>query len=188
MIQKTLQSHIDIIKQMSNLTPDIRKIVDAILRSLGKGGKVIWMGNGGSAADSQHLAAEFVGRFVLERRGLPSIALTTDTSIMTAVGNDYGFDNVFYRQIEALCGPNDVVVGITTSGNSENIIHAIKLSNEIGAFTIGFTGESGGKIGDLARVCLKVSSSVTARIQEAHILVGHIICDIVETEWVKRNQ
>lgn len=148
--------------------------------TLARGGKILWMGNGGSAADSQHLAAEFVGRYVKERRGLPSIALTTDTSILTSVGNDYGYDYVFARQIEALCTDKDLVVGISTSGNSSNVLRAMEAAKAIGATTVGWTGEGGGKLASICDMMLAIPSKVTARIQEAHILIGHILCELID--------
>lgn len=144
------------------------------------------MGNGGSAADSQHLAAELVGRYKRERRGLASLALTTDTSALTAVGNDYGYDRVFARQIEALCTAKDAVVGISTSGNSANVLEGVRKANELGAFTLGLAGGSGGKLAELADKCLTVPSRSTARVQEAHILIGHILCDWLEEQSVTR--
>jgi D-sedoheptulose 7-phosphate isomerase len=142
------------------------------------------MGNGGSAADSQHLAAELVGRYTRERQGLPSIALTTDTSILTAVANDYGYEQIFARQIDAHCRPGDVVIGISTSGNSPNVLRALELANERGAVTIGMTGGDGGALRPLVRHCLVVPSRNTARIQEGHILIGHLLCDWVEADLV----
>ena len=146
------------------------------------GGKILLMGNGGSAADSQHIAAEIVGRFKKERKGMPAIALTTDTSILTSVGNDYGYDYIFSRQIEALCRPADLVIGITTSGNSANVVNAMQAAKEIGAFTVGLTGGTGGKLTDICDHNLIMPSSVTARIQEAHIFVGHCLCEILESD------
>lgn len=146
------------------------------------GSKVLWCGNGGSAADSQHLAAELMGRFRRERRGLPSIALTTDTSILTAIGNDYGYENVFKRQVEALCQPGDILVGISTSGNSKNVCAALEVAHQLGAFTVAFTGEGGGAMAKLAEATLCVPSKDTARIQECHILCGHMLCDWVEID------
>ncbi|HEV2213994.1 MAG TPA: D-sedoheptulose 7-phosphate isomerase, partial [Terracidiphilus sp.] len=149
-------------------------------RAVLAGKKVLWCGNGGSAADSQHLAAELMGRFRRERRGLASVALTTDTSILTAIGNDYGYDRVFARQVEALCNPGDVLVGISTSGNSRNVCAAVETAKSIGAYTVAFTGESGGKLASLADIILRMPSSDTARIQEGHILCGHMLCDWIE--------
>jgi D-sedoheptulose 7-phosphate isomerase len=140
------------------------------------------MGNGGSAADSQHLAAEFVGRFQKERRGLAAVALTTDTSILTAVGNDYGFETIFSRQVEALAKAGDVVVGLSTSGNSPNVIKALQAAKTAGAVAVGMTGRSGGKMASLCDLCIKVPADVTARVQEVHALIGHIACQLVDEE------
>ncbi|MBS3909157.1 MAG: D-sedoheptulose 7-phosphate isomerase [Actinobacteria bacterium] len=158
----------------------IMEIAKKIIECYQVGGKVIFMGNGGSAADSQHLACEFVSKFQMERRALQSIALSVNTSILTAIGNDYDFDRVFARQIEAWARPEDVVVGISTSGNSSNVVAAIEKAKEIGAVTVAFTGEGGGKLAPMVDICFKTPSVSTPRIQEAHITVGHIICDIVE--------
>ena len=151
-------------------------ITDAYL----KGKKTLLAGNGGSAADAQHIAGEFVSRFYFDRPGIPSIALTTDTSILTAIGNDYGYDKIFERQVQAQGIAGDVFIGISTSGNSENIINALKICNEKEIFSIGMTGATGGKMEELCNICIKVPSANTPRIQEAHILIGHIICSIVE--------
>lgn len=144
------------------------------------GNKILFFGNGGSAADSQHLAAEIVGRYKKERKGLPSIALTTDTSILTAVGNDYGFDVIFERQIEALCMPGDVAIGISTSGNSPNVIKGLMKAHDMGATTIAFSGKQGGKVVDIAHYSFVVPSYDTARIQECHITLGHTLCEIID--------
>jgi D-sedoheptulose 7-phosphate isomerase len=144
------------------------------------GNKILFFGNGGSAADSQHLAAEIVGRYKKERKGLPSIALTTDTSILTAVGNDYGFDVIFERQIEALCMPGDVAIGISTSGNSPNVIKGLMKAQDLGATTIAFSGKQGGKVVDIAHYSFVVPSYDTARIQECHITLGHTLCEIID--------
>jgi len=141
---------------------------------------IYFLGNGGSAADCQHLAAELVGRFKKERRGLPAVALTTDTSILTAIGNDYGFEEIFARQVEALVKPGDLVVGISTSGDSPNVVKAIQLAKEKGALAVGLTGRRGGKLVDVCDLCIKVPSDVTARIQEVHILIGHIVCEMID--------
>ena len=145
------------------------------------GGKILIMGNGGSAADSQHIAAEIVGRYKKERKGMPAIALTTDTSILTSVGNDYGYDYIFARQVEALCRPEDLVIGITTSGNSANVVRGMEAAKEAGAVTVGLTGGSGGKLNAICDYNLVMPSAVTARIQEAHIFVGHSLCEILES-------
>jgi len=151
-----------------------------IANALKEGNKVLLFGNGGSAADAQHIAAEIVGRFKKERRGLPAIALTTDTSILTAVGNDYGFESIFERQIEALCTPGDIAIGISTSGNSPNVIRGLKRAHDLGATTIALTGRNGGKVVEIAHYSFVVPSYDTARIQECHITIGHVICEIVE--------
>jgi D-sedoheptulose 7-phosphate isomerase len=144
------------------------------------GNKILLFGNGGSAADAQHIAAEIVGRFKKERTALPAIALTTDTSILTAVGNDYGFETIFERQIEALCTPGDVAVGISTSGNSENVLRAIKKAHDLGATTVAFTGRNGGKLAEVAHYSFVVPSYETPRIQECHITLGHVLCEIID--------
>ncbi len=145
-----------------------------------QGNKILWCGNGGSAAEAQHLAAELVGRFRSERRALPSIALTADTSVLTAIANDCGFAEVFDRQLEALCAPGDVVVGISTSGKSRNVCAALQRARELGAFTVAMTGETGGHLASYSDVCLRVASTDTARIQEGHLLLGHILCEWIE--------
>lgn len=151
-------------------------LIDALLNNK----KILLLGNGGSAADAQHIAAELVGRFNTERRALPAIALTTDTSILTALANDYGYDTVFSRQIAALSNTGDVVIGISTSGKSANILKGIEVAKGIGCKTVGLTGKDGGDLAKLADVCLIVASNETSRIQEAHITIGHILCGLVE--------
>jgi D-sedoheptulose 7-phosphate isomerase len=145
-----------------------------------QGRKVLLMGNGGSAADAQHIAGEFVGRFVLERKGLPAIALTTDTSILTAVSNDYGFEEIFSQQVEVLADEGDVVVGISTSGNSPNVLKAISVAKAKGAKTVGLCGGDGGKLGQLVDLPVVIPVQNTQRIQEGHITIGHIVCKLVE--------
>ena len=159
---------------------DIQKAIDLISDAIKSGKKVLLMGNGGSAADTQHIAGELVGRFKKERKAIPAISLSTDTSILTAIGNDYGFEKVFERQIEALGNKGDVVIGISTSGNSENIYRAMKLAKKMGLTTIGLLGNDGGKIKNLSDIALVVPSKNTPRIQETHITIGHIICEGVE--------
>ena len=151
--------------------------------SLKQGGKILIFGNGGSAADAQHIAAELVGRYKLERKGLSAIALSTDTSSLTAIANDYGYEHVFDRQIEALANPEDVAIGISTSGNSSNVINALQLAKNIGCKSIGLSGKSGGNMNNLCDVILVIRSKDTARIQEMHILLGHIICHLIELEF-----
>ena len=158
----------------------IIEITDLITGCLKKNGKVILFGNGGSASDSQHIAAEFVGRFKKDRNALAAIALTTNTSILTALANDYGYELVFARQIEALGKKNDVAIGISTSGKAKNVVLGIKQAKKMGLKTIALTGTDGGELTKLTDISLIVPSSVTARIQEAHITVGHIVCELVE--------
>lgn len=181
-VEAAIQEHVQIASSLNGLADAVGRLGSEISSRLRKGSKIFWMGNGGSAADSQHLAAEIVGRFVKERKGLPSIALTTDTSILTAIGNDYGYEHIFRRQIEALCRPGDLVVGISTSGNSPNVVLAIETAKEIGAYTVGFTGEAGGRLAELCDVTLRMPSQKTARIQECHILVGHILCECIDAD------
>jgi D-sedoheptulose 7-phosphate isomerase len=181
-IRTQLAEHQSVIAQLDALVPLIAQAAERMRLCLEQGGKILLMGNGGSAADSQHIAAEIVGRYKKERRGLPSIALTTDTSILTSVGNDYGFNFIFSRQVEALCVEKDVVVGLSTSGNSANVVAGIEKAREIGAYTVGMTGAKGGKLAELCDLNLAMPSTDTPRIQEAHITVGHILCDLIEAD------
>ena len=178
--QRAVAEHIAVIQAISVQQAVLERIAGEMTRAILEGEKVLWCGNGGSAADSQHLAAELMGRFRRERRGLPSIALTTDTSILTAIGNDFGYEKVFQRQVEALCAKGDVVVGISTSGNSKNVCAALETARQIGAFTVALTGEGGGHLVKIADATLRIPSNDTARIQEGHILCGHMLCDWVE--------
>jgi len=150
---------------------------------LKKGRKILICGNGGSAADAQHIAAELTGRYKIERKGLPAIALTTDTSALTAIGNDYGYEHVFSRQVEALARKGDLLIGISTSGNSRNVIYALQKAKEIGCRTIGFSGKGGGKMNDVCDLNIIVPSDDTARIQEMHIMIGHILCQLIDNEY-----
>ncbi len=161
---------------------EIQSLVESIIAAYKTGGKVVLFGNGGSAADAQHLACELVGQFRLKRQAFPAIALTTNTSTLTAVANDYGYEMVFSRQIEALVNENDVVVGISTSGNSQNVVKAIETAKIKKAKTIGLTGGNGGKLAEMADLVLIVPSDDTPRIQEAHLTIGHIVCELVEKE------
>ncbi len=157
--------------------------VGAALVAAMQSGKTLYLfGNGGSAGDAQHIAAELVGRFTKERRALPAVALTTNTSALTALGNDYEYNIVFSRQLEAFVKSGDIVIGISTSGNSPNVLHGLQTAKSLGAIAIGMTGESGGKTKAAADHCICVPSRDTARIQESHILIGHILCEIVECE------
>lgn len=167
--ERSIKSNIDL----------IAKGADMLAECLASGHKILIFGNGGSAADAQHLAAEFVSRFQIERPPLAALALTTDTSIITAIGNDYNFDEIFSKQIKALGQKDDIAIGLSTSGNSKNVIKAINTARAIGIFTIGLTG-SGGRLAGCADLVFPVASDTTARIQETHITIGHILCDLVE--------
>lgn len=164
----------------SGNTGPVKNAILCIRDALASGGRVILMGNGGSAADAQHIAAELMGRFRLERRPLPAISLCTDPSVITALGNDYGYDQVFVRQVEALAAPGDVVVGITTSGRSPNVIKALAAARDRGCRTVGMAGKSPGEMESVCDILISVPSDVTARIQEAHTTIGHAICELVE--------
>ena len=166
---------------------EIESMAKSIISSYQEGGKVVLFGNGGSAADAQHIACELVGRFAIKRQPFPAIALTTNTSTLTAIANDYGYEAVFTRQVEALVSERDVVIGISTSGNSPNVVEAMKAAKGKGAKTIALTGGDGGKLAELADLVLTVPSDVTPRIQEAHITIGHILCELVEKELAKRE-
>lgn len=181
-ISKIFEEHNSVIR-LINKSVFIDKIdvaASAIKSAFESGNKIMLCGNGGSAADCQHIAAEFVGRFQKERRGLPAIALTVDTSILTAVGNDYGYDKVFERQVEALAKQGDVLIGISTSGNSQNVVNAINLAKKRGVFCVGMTAIGGGKMADICDICISIPTPITARAQEAHILIGHILCQLVD--------
>jgi D-sedoheptulose 7-phosphate isomerase len=168
--QALIQQSVAVIQEMAN----------QIIGAYERGGKLALFGNGGSAADAQHVAGELVNRFLFDRPALPAIALTTDSSILTCVGNDSTFDQIFARQVEALVNPEDVAVGISTSGNSANVLAGVKAAREKGAFTIGLSGQHGGRLKDSVDLCLLVPSESTPRIQEAHITVLHVVCQLVE--------
>ena len=182
------------VKNLLNISADLKKTVaetlsGEILNSakqiksrLEIGGKLLLMGNGGSAGDAQHIAAELVGRFKKERKAIPALALTVDTSSLTALGNDYGFETIFERQIEAIANKDDAVIGISTSGNSENVVRAIQKANSMGAYTIGLLGNNGGRLKEIVNLPIVIPSKDTARIQEVHITIGHIICEIIEED------
>lgn len=181
-IHDALIAHQSVIAQLDQLGPNIHELGQRMRDCLRNGGKILLMGNGGSAADCQHIAAEIVGRYKIERKGLPAIALTTDSSILTSIGNDYGFEHIFARQVEALCTPQDIVIGISTSGNSANVVAGIEAARRASAYTAALTGAGGGRLANLCDTTLAVPSSDTPRIQEAHILIGHILCELAETE------
>ena len=178
--EDSIQGHLRVIESLRDLLPTLEQIASVMSQAVLEGKKIVWCGNGGSAADSQHLAAELVGRFRRERGALPSISLTTNTSILTAIGNDYGYEHIFRRQVEALCSAGDVVVGISTSGDSPNVCLALEAARQCGARTIAFTGKGGGRMATLAELALRIPSTETPRIQEGHILCGHMLCDYVE--------
>jgi D-sedoheptulose 7-phosphate isomerase len=165
----------------------LEEIGQVMLKALRDGNKVMLFGNGGSAADSQHIAAEFINRFRLERQAMPAIALTTDSSVLTSIANDYSFDNIFSRQIEAIGEDGDVALGISTSGNSPNVLKAFGVARQLGITAVGFTGASGGKMGDYADLCFRVPSQSTARIQEVHITAAHALCGLIEEELISNN-
>ena len=180
-VVRTIEESI-LVKQgvLRTMVPELLQAAGYLTDSLNAGGKLILFGNGGSAGDAQHIAAELVGRFERERRALPAIALTTNSSTLTAIGNDYDYSKIFSRQVEAWARPGDVVIGITTSGNSPNVLEGIAVAKSKGAKTIGLTGEKGGKLASKVDLCLRVPSSNTARIQESHIMIGHLLCLLIE--------
>ena len=180
-VKNRLQASAQLKHAMAESTADsIQEAVEKVIHTLRSGGKVLLCGNGGSAADSQHIAAELVGKFRLNRKGLPAIALTTDTSILTSLANDYGYEFVFQRQVEALGKKGDVLIGISTSGESMNVALAMKKAKDMGISTIALIGEKRGQIADAADIVVSVPSKETPRIQEGHITIGHILCDLVE--------
>ena len=180
-IRQALEESARVKRQLAETSAEpIQRAAEYVIEALEKGGKVLLCGNGGSASDSQHIAAELVGRFQEHRRGMPAIALTTDTSILTSVSNDYGFEEVFRRQVEALGKAGDVLVGISTSARSQNVVLALKQAKQMGMRRIALTGQSEGPLWDMAEVVIPVPSGVTARIQEGHIAIGHILCDLAE--------
>lgn len=181
----SLQRHRDTFADAEQYQTQAIELLHAVKRSLQRGGKVVFMGNGGSAADSQHLAAEFMVRYKQERRPLASLALTTDTSILTAHSNDYDFSTVFERQVQGLVKPDDVVIGLTTSGTSRNINLALQAAKNIGAFTVALTGRDGGQVVNIADLSIVVKSQETARIQEMHMFIGHWLCEAMDFEFAQ---
>lgn len=184
LIQKRIEEHNDTIKLLSKSKEKIKKIAETIINCYKNNGKVILFGNGGSCSDSMHLATELVSRYYFDRKSLPAIALTDNVSL-TAIGNDYSFNDVFSKQVEGFVNKGDVVIGISTSGNSKNVIKAIEKAKRLGGITIVFTGKGGGILKDKADITLNVPSDDTPRIQEGYMLAGHIICEIVEKEMFK---
>jgi D-sedoheptulose 7-phosphate isomerase len=179
-IDRHIDDHLETIEALRSQRQVIEQIGRLMIACIREGGCIFWLGNGGSAADSQHLAAELVERFEQERPGIRSLALTTDTSALTAIGNDEGFARIFARQLEALGRRGDLVIAISTSGNSPNVLAAVRAARDLDIGTVALTGRDGGKLKALTDVCLIAPSDNTARIQEAHILVGHILCDLAE--------
>lgn len=181
LIEQTIAEHTVVVELFKEQCSEvIAEMGAATIACLNAGGKICFCGNGGSAADAQHFATEFTVRFVQNRKGLAAIALTTDTSTLTACANDFGFDSVFARQVEALCHPGDILVGISTSGTSANIVRALEFARSEGITTFAFTGENSGACGEHADITLAVPSPVTARVQECHLIAGHLICDLAE--------
>jgi len=174
---QAIEDHLAVIDSLPDQQSVLQGIAEEMTRAILAGKKILWCGNGGSGADSQHLAAELMGRLRRDRCVLASIALTTDTSILTAVGNDYGYERIFQRQVKALCTKGDVLVGLSTSGASKNVCAALQTARQIGAFTVAFTGQGGGEIAAIAHVALRIPSKDTARIPEGHIFCGHMIRD-----------
>ena len=184
-IVKTIEESSNLILNSKNLSEKIEKTINEIIKCFSTGNKIIIFGNGGSAADAQHIVAEFIGRFQKERKSLPAIALTTDSSIITSLANDYSYDVVFSRQCESLVSKGDIVFGISTSGNSKNVEEGIKTAKKMGAVTIGLLGSNGGTISNIVDIPIIVESTNTARIQEVHRVIYHIICGIVESKSTK---
>ncbi|MCS7233101.1 MAG: D-sedoheptulose 7-phosphate isomerase [Synergistetes bacterium] len=180
-MKESFEEHISVVRETLRVCEqEIKAFIELAIKTLKNGGKIAFMGNGGSAADSQHLAAEFVGRFAKDRAPLPAVALTTDTSILTAVGNDYGFEHIFLRQVDALLREGDLLVAISTSGESPNVVKAVLGAKNKNVRVVGLLGKGGGKLRELCDVAIVVPSNSTPRIQEVHILIGHLVCEEVE--------
>ena len=179
-IRNHLEEHQAVLSTLESLAPQIETVADHMIQALQDGNTIFWCGNGGSASDAQHLAGELVGRFVGDRKALKSISLNADSAVMTCIVNDYGYEHIFSRQVEGLGEKGDVLVGITTSGNSENVINALGVANQKQMTTIGLLGKGGGKALSLVSEAIVIDSNTTARIQEMHITIGHILCDLIE--------
>ena len=185
LVRSRVQSALDLQRAVLSdavIVEQVARVGATMSRALSEGHRILLFGNGGSAADAQHIAAELVGRFLKERRPLPAMALTVNSSVTTAIANDYDFDAIFERQVEAFGQAGDVAVGISTSGNSPNVLRGIEMARSIGAFTVGLAGSTGGALRDSADECVRVPSTDTQRIQEVHILLGHILCEIVDQD------
>lgn len=189
-INEVLSEQINNLENLRNsdYADNLKEIVKVIVESLKKGGKVLIAGNGGSAADSQHISAELIGRFMKERKAIPAIALTTDSSILTCMGNDYGYDAIFRRQVEGLGNKGDIFIGISTSGNSKNIIEAVEEARKKGLITIGLLGRDGGKLKELCDYDITFPYEETARVQEHHIMTYHMMCEFIENEMMDTNE
>ena len=184
MIESELNRHKEVVeKVIEQLKSDIEKACGICVDTINQGKKILFFGNGGSAADAQHLAAELSGRYKKERRGLPGIALTTDTSVLTAVGNDYEYGYIFQRQVEALANEGDLLIGISSTGNSENVIRAFNAGRKSGCKTLGLSGKGGGKMNGNCDINIVIPSDITARVQEMHILIGHILCQAIDNAF-----
>jgi len=181
-ISKLIEESIIPILKCKEISNEIKQVKDIIIDALKNKNKIILFGNGGSAADSQHMAAEFIGRFLVDRQSIPAISLTTDTSILTAVGNDFGFENIFSRQCESLVSKGDIIIAISTSGNSSNVINGIKTAKERGGIIISLTGNNGGELNNISDKILKVPTEHIPHIQECHRVIIHILCDLIEKE------
>lgn len=179
-IQSHIREHQEVLATINTLADSIEQISNALIDCLKNEGTIYWCGNGGSASDSQHLAGELVGRFIGDRKALRSIALNADTAVMTCIVNDYGYEHIFSRQVEGLGRQGDVLIGITTSGNSQNVINALNAAKSKKMTTIGLLGKGGGKVLEIADHAIVIPSNTTARVQEMHIMVGHILCDLIE--------
>lgn len=187
-IKNEFLSHLETInKTMETMQEALEEASKIAVETLKNGNKILLCGNGGSAADAQHIAAELVGRYKTTRRGLPAIALTTDTSALTAISNDYGYDRVFERQVEALASKGDLIIGISTSGNSKNVLNALKCAKTLECKTLGLSGNNGGAMNEMCNINLVIPSNDTPRIQEMHILVGHTICQIIDNELSEKT-
>jgi D-sedoheptulose 7-phosphate isomerase len=179
-IEAIWDEHLGVAAALRSLAPEVDRVVALIARAMASGGTLLVCGNGGSAADAQHIAAELTGRFFRDRRALPALALHGNTSSLTAIGNDYGYDEVFAREVQAHGRAGDALLAISTSGNSRNVVRAIEAARDKGMAVVGLTGDHGGKMRDLCDVCLCVPSASTPRVQECHILIGHTICELLE--------
>ena len=186
-ISAIFDESIDVISKSKSLEKSIQNVIDKIISCFENGNKIIVFGNGGSAADSQHFAAEFIGRFLKERNSLPAISLTTDSSILTALGNDYSFETIFSRQCESIVKKNDIVFGISTSGNSTNVINGINTAKNYGGFTIGLLGSDGGELSKITDMSIIVPSNSIPRIQESQRVIMHIICEMVEEHFANKK-